>query len=103
MNVDYKILTKVLANMMKRVIGEILQPTQSYSIPGRDIADMIGTVRDVIEHMKQDKIGGVVLGIDWNKAFDRVEHAFLYRVLDKFGFGERMVGWVRRLYGSAKS
>ncbi len=32
LNVDYKILTKVLAN---RVIGSIMQPTQSYSIPGR--------------------------------------------------------------------
>lgn len=103
LNVDYKILTKILANRMKRVIGEVVQPTQCYSIPGRDIADTIGTIRDVIEHMKRDSIGGVVVGIDWNKAFDRVEHEFLFRVLEKFGFGEKMVGWVRRLYGSARS
>ena len=103
LNVDYKILTRILANRMKRVIGEVVQPTQCYSIPGRDIADTIGTIRDVIEHMKRDRIGGVVVGIDWNKAFDRVEHEFLFRVLEKFGFGEKMVGWVRRLYGSARS
>lgn len=103
LNVDYKILTKILANRMKRVIGEIVQTTQSYSIPGRDIADTIGTVRDVIEYMKRDKKGGVVLGIDWEKAFDRVEHRFLYKVLERFGFGERMRGWVKRLYESAKS
>lgn len=48
LNVDYKILTKVLANRVKRVAGEVVQPTQSYSIPGRDIADTVGTVRDVI-------------------------------------------------------
>ncbi len=52
LNVDYKILTKVLANRVKRVIGSIVQPTQSYSVPGRDIADTIATVRDVIEYMK---------------------------------------------------
>lgn len=103
LNSDYKILTKVLANRMKRVIGDIIQTTQSYSIPGRDIADTIGTIRDVIEYMKRDGKGGIVLGIDWNKAFDRVEHDFLFKVLEKFGFGERMVGWVRRLYGSARS
>lgn len=103
MNVDYKILTKLLANRVKRVIGEIVQPTQSYSVPGRDIADTIGTVRDVIEYMKRDGIGGVVVGIDWNKAFDRVEHEFLFRVLERFGFGEKLVGWVRRLYGGAQS
>lgn len=44
-----------------------------------------------------------MVGMDWNKAFDRVEHEFLFRVLERFGFGERLVGWVRRLYGSAKS
>lgn len=103
LNVDYKILTKLLANRMKRVIGEIVQPTQNYSVPGRDIVDTIGTVRDVIEYMKRDGAGGVVVGIDWNKAFDRVEHDYLYRVLERFGFGGRMVGSVRRLYGSARS
>lgn len=103
LNVDYKVLAKVLANRMKRVIGDIVQPTQSYSVPGRDIADTIATVRDVIEYMKRDKIGGVVVGIDWNKAFDRVEHRFLFRVLERFGFGERLVSWIRTLYRGAKS
>ncbi len=103
LNVDYKILTKVLANRVKRVIGSIVQPTQSYSIPGRDIADTIGTVRDVMEYMKRDKKGGIVLGIDWNKAFDRVEHEYLFKVLEKFGFGVKIIGWVRRLYEKAKS
>lgn len=103
LNTDYKILTKALANRMKKVVGDIVQPTQSYSIPGRDIADTIATIRDVIEYMKKDKKGGIILGLDWNKAFDRVEHQFLFKVLEKFGFGKRMVGWIRRLYGSARS
>ncbi len=103
LNSDYKILTKVLANRMKRVIRDIIQTTQSYSEPGSDIADTIGTIRDVIEYMKRDGKGGIVLRIDWNKAFDRVKHEFLFKVLEKFGFAERMVGWARRLYGSARS
>jgi len=103
LNVDYKILTKVLANRVKKVIGGLVQPTQSYSVPGRDIADTIATVRDVIEYMKRDRKGGIVIGIDWNKAFDRVEHEYLFRVLGKFGFGVKMVEWVRKLYGRATS
>ena len=103
LNVDYKILAKVLANRIKRVIGDIIKTSQSYSIPGRDIADTIATVRDTIEFMKRDGTGGIVLAIDWNKAFDRVEHEFLFRLLVRFGFGERLVGWVRRLYEGARS
>ncbi len=74
LNSDYKILTKVLANRMKRVIRDIIQTTQSYSEPGSNIADTIGTIRDVIEYMKRDGKGGIVLRIYWNKAFDRVKH-----------------------------
>ncbi len=84
------------------MIGSRVQLTQSYSIPGRDVADTIGTVRDVMEYMKRDKKGGIILGIDWNKAFDRVEHEYLFKVLEKFGFGVKIIGWVRRLYEKAK-
>lgn len=103
LNVDYKILAKVLANRIKKLMGGIIHISQSYSIPGRDIADTLGTVRDIIEHMKSDNTGEIVLGIDWNKAFDRVEHEFLFKALGKFGFGKRLVGWVKTLYKDARS
>ena len=36
--------------------------------------------------------GGIVLSVDFNKAFDRVEHEFMFRTLEKFGFGLRFGG-----------
>lgn len=39
---------------------------------------MIGTVRDIIGYMKSDGSGGIVLGIDWKKTFDTVEHTFFF-------------------------
>ena len=101
LNTDYKILAKVLANRIKMVVGTIVSSTQAYSIPGRDIADTIGSVRDVVRHMKEE--GGLVLCVDFNKAFDRVEHEFMFRALERFGFGHRLMKWIRLLYSSAKS
>lgn len=80
----------------------LLRNTQAYSIPGRDICDTISSIRDTITHMKEG-IGDIVVSLDLNKAFDRVSHGFLYRVLEKAGFGKRLIGWVRRIYSSAVS
>jgi hypothetical protein len=103
LNSDYKILAKILANRMKQVLNDIIAPTQNYSVPGRDIADTINTIRDVINKMNHDKMGGIVLSIDLNKAFDRVEHDFMFRVMGKYGFGNRIIGWIKLLYKKAKS
>lgn len=101
LNTDYKILTKILANRIKTVIGSIVGPTQAYSIPGRDIADTIGTIRDTVRIMSAQ--GGILLGVDLEKAFDKVEHPFLWMTLEKFGFGPKIIRWIRLLYKNAYS
>lgn len=103
LNGDYKILAKVFANRIKRVVGSIISNTQGYSIPERDITDTICSVRDVVGHMNKEDEGGVLLSVDLNKAFDRVEHDYLWQTMYKFGFGERLVSWLKLLYDNAKS
>ena len=46
LNTDYKILMKIFANRFKSVINTIVSPTQAYSIPGREVTDIILTIRD---------------------------------------------------------
>lgn len=101
LNADYKILTKIIANRLKTIIGTIISSSQAYSIPGRDITDIIHSVKDTVNKMTLK--GGILLGVDLNKAFDRVEHEFLLGTIEKFGFGERFIKWIRLLYKNAKS
>ena len=102
LNNDYKILARVLANRIKGVIGTVVGNTQAYSIPGRDIADTVSSIRDTIQHMKAQNTG-IVLSLDLNKAFDRVDHKYLYRVLEAMGFGNRLIGWIKVMYDRAVS
>ena len=101
LNTDYKILTKTLANRLKLTISQVISTNQAYSIPNRDIQDTILTIRDTIRGMKVQ--GGHLLTIDLEKAFDRVEHDFLFKVLGKMGYGEGFIEWVKLLYRDARS
>lgn len=103
LNSDYKILTKILTNRIKLVAGSIVSPSQAYSIVGRDIADIICTIRDVVESMGKDGKGGLILSVDLNKAFDRVEHSFIEQTLARYGFGERIREWIKLIYDNARS
>uniref|UniRef100_A0A3B4URR0 Reverse transcriptase domain-containing protein n=1 Tax=Seriola dumerili TaxID=41447 RepID=A0A3B4URR0_SERDU len=101
LNTDYKILTKTLANRLKQTLNQVISTNQAYSIPNRDIQDSIHTIRDTVRGMKAQ--GGQLLTIDLEKAFDRVEHNFLFKVLGKMGYGEGFIEWVKLLYTDARS
>jgi len=105
LNSDYKILTQVIGNRMKQVVGSIVSPSQAYSIKGRDIVDTIQvcTIRDVVDSMGKHGEGGFVLSVDLNKAFDRVEHSFIEQTLKKYGFGDKIRKWIKVIYDNARS
>ncbi len=101
LNNDYKILMKIFANRVKQILHTIIEPTQAYSVPGREVTDTVCTIRDVVEYLKETGQPGILLALDFNKAFDRVEHQFMFNVLKKVGFGNRFIQWVKLLYSKA--
>lgn len=101
LNTDYKIYSKILANRLKLVIGTIVSSSQAYGIPQRNISDTILSINQTIQTMVQTQ--GLFLNVDFSKAFDRVEHNFLWAVLGKFGFGQSFIGRIQLLYLNAES
>ena len=98
LQVDYKILARIMSNRFKTVLPSIVSYNQSCCIMGRDIADTICSIRDVIELCDNEQIEGYLLKLDQEKAFDRVSHFFLQKTLEKFGFGEKFRNWIDIFY-----
>ncbi|KAK3514516.1 hypothetical protein QTP70_018717, partial [Hemibagrus guttatus] len=77
---DYKILSKCLANRLKQRMHTIVHNNQSYCIPNRTIMDNLFLVRDVIDLCRLNSCDLGFLSLDQEKAFDRVDHDYLFQV-----------------------
>lgn len=94
---DYKILSKVLAIRLGKVLEEVIHSDQCYCVPGRSISDSIFLVRDLIEYSTLCNSDFGLISIDQEKAFDRVEHAYLWETLNAFGFNSNFIKLIKVL------
>ena len=103
LNVDYKILSKVLAERLKTVLPEIIHQDQKGCVKDRQIGENIRLIEDIIHDIENTESDSVILLQDQEKAYDRVEWNWLFSTLKFFGFGNKFIGWLRTLYKNAKS
>ena len=83
LNVDYTILTKTLARRMSNVLPQIIHNDQSGFLKGRYIGEGVRFIEDLIESYDTDDKPGIILQLDFEKAFDSVEWNFLIATLEK--------------------
>lgn len=82
----YKVLSKVLANRLRKVIASLISETQSAFIRGRQILDGILVANEVVDDAKRGKKEAVFFKVDFEKAYDSVNWEFLEFMMNKMGF-----------------
>ncbi|XP_056320895.1 uncharacterized protein LOC130234675 [Danio aesculapii] len=73
------------------------------AVPGRKITDSLILIRDAICYARDRNTRLAVLNLDFEKAFDRISHQFLFKVLEKMGFPGKFIAWVGLLYRDLNS
>ena len=101
-NVDIKILCKALANRLKVVLPSIIHYSQT-AVFGRRIDHTIHTIRDLIDLANKEDDTAAFIFLDQEKAFDRVNHDFLFKTMHSFGFGHNFIEWIKLIYSNASS
>ena len=86
-----KLISKVLANSIKKVIGLVIADDQTAYVPGRSIRESIRLISDLIEYTNTHNVPGYMVTADIEKAFDSVKHNFLIAVLKKYGFSPNFI------------
>jgi hypothetical protein len=84
----YKLISKVIANHLKLILGELISPNQSAFVPERLISD--NTIL-AYEMTRKGKDVYMALKLDMSKAYDRVEWPFLEGMMRRMGFNENFV------------
>ena len=100
LNVDLKILSKTLAERLKTVLPKLIHTDQRGCIKGRYAGENIRLVEDIVETSDDES---VILLLDQEKAFDRIEWNWIFKVLEKMNFGETFVSWLKTIYKHAKT
>lgn len=84
-------------------MSEIINETQTGFMPKRHISCNIRLILDLIDYAHHINSDAIILFLDFYKAFDTIEHKFLFLTLELFGFGEHFIKFVKMIYKDINS
>ena len=103
LNHVYKILSGALAERLKPILPSIIHGDQKGFVSDRYVGECIRNTYDIIEYAKNNNRAGLLLCIDFEKAFDSISHSFIIKTLHFFGFGHSFIKWINVLLNDISS
>ena len=102
-NTDYKIMARIIAYRLRPVMEELLHPSQFGGVSGRTIIETMANVREAIAQAEVTRVPLCVLSLDYQEAFDRISHQYLFTILRSYGFSDWFVERIKCMYEEAGS
>ena len=103
LNCDYKIAAKTIANRFKQVLPNLIDNDQTGFLKGRFIGENIRLIDSIIKYTAAKNIPGLLLFLDFEKAFDTVEWSFLHKTPQHYNFGPSAIQWIKLFYHNTES
>jgi len=91
----YKIVAKIMSLRLKKVLHKIIDVRQSAFLERRGLMDSVLVANEMLEEMKKKKRRCIFFKVDYEKAYDSINWDFIYYILQRLGFCERWIGWIR--------
>ena len=90
-------LMSIIRSFRKSCLSKVLDTTDS----DQTISSNLHILRDIFDYIDCTKETGILVNLDQEKAFDRVNRTFLQNLLKKYGFGSDFRQWICTLYKGA--
>lgn len=88
LNVRFKIFTKVATIRLNSVAYHVVCPSQTAFMQGRNILDGVVILHETVHELHRKKLNGMILKINFKKAYDKVKWSFLQQTLRMKGFSD---------------
>jgi hypothetical protein len=99
-NCDIKLITKTMAIRMNKILPKIIHKSQTAYVKDRNIATNIRTLRLAKSIGAKTPEKSIIVSLDVKKAYDSLNHKFLYETLKEYGFSEHYVKIIKTLYSN---
>ena len=103
LNTDYIIASKAIANRLKKVLPNLIGQDQTGFLKNRSISENILLIEGMLSHTEREKIAGLLLFVDFEKAFNTIEWAFIVKTLKHYNFRPSLVKWFKTFYNDPQS
>ena len=103
LNCDYKIAAKSIASRIRKVLPKIINNDQTGFLKNRFIGENIRLLDSIINYTNTEQIPGLLLFVDFEKAFGSVEWSFMEKPLKYYNFGASLVEWITLFYTDISS
>lgn len=97
LNCLYKLVTKVLSIRLDSVMHKLISIHQNAFIGGRYIVDGILSLHEIMHEVKRQNTTGIFLKLDFEKAYDKVDWAFLLSCIEARGFCSNWISWISKV------
>lgn len=101
LNCDYKIINKILASRIKLTMESLIHHHQ-FASPTKKIAELNLILREIHANLKHWGEGALV-SVDFTKAYDTLNHDFLFEVLNRMNFAGKLQTYIKKIYSNPKS
>ena len=93
----------MIAAKIKKVLPDLIKNDQTGFLKGRSIGENVRLIDIIITYAESQNIHGILLFIDFEKAFDTLEWNFIVKALRYYNFADSLITWVKLFYNDISS
>lgn len=103
LNFDYKLVSRILKNRLNNFTSSVMSNSQKCSNSHKNIYEVTCSLRDKILETNLKKKTSLMISFDLEKAFDRVNHSFLEKTLEKMGINAGFIRFIKQIHEHSQS